>query len=185
MATGTNIRKGQILVVDGDLWVVLDTTHLTQGNKRGYMQVTMKNVRSGRKDNRRFRSTDKVEIAFIETKDMQYLYKDNLGLHFMDLETFEQAPMDPDLAAGASGFLSEGDTVKVRYFDSSPVGIDLPASVVLEVSRAEPGIRGDSVSNVFKPATLETGLELKVPNHISQGDMVRVDTRTGEFMERG
>ena len=184
MATGTDIRKGQILVVDEELWVVLDTDHRTQGNKRGYMQVVMKNVRTGRKDNRRFRSTDKVEVAFIDTKALQYLYRDNTGLHFMDTETYDQMILDLELAGDAVNFLKEGDLVTVTFHAGSPVGIELPASVSLEVKQTDPGIRGDSVSNVFKPATLETGLELKVPNHIDQGESVRVDTRTGEFMER-
>jgi elongation factor P len=184
MATGTDIRKGQILVVDEELWVVLDTDHRTQGNKRGYMQVVMKNVRTGRKDNRRFRSTDKIDIAFIDTKELQYLYRDAVGLHFMDTQTFEQMPLDEELAGDAVNFLKEGDLVKVTFHEGTPVGIDLPAAVVLEVSHTEPGIRGDSVSNVFKPATLETGLEIKVPNHINQGELVKVDTRTGAFLER-
>ncbi len=182
--TGTNIRKGQILVHEGDLWVVLDTDHRTQGNKRGYMQVVMKHLKTGRKDNHRFRSTDKVEFAFIETRELQYIYKDAVGLHFMDTTSFEQMPMDPDLAGEAEKFLKEGDLVEVRFHEDNPVGIDLPAVVELKVTGTEPGLKGDSVSNVLKPATLETGLALKVPNFINQGEMVRVDTRTGEFVER-
>jgi elongation factor P len=182
--TGTNIRKGQILVVDGDLWVVLDTEHRTQGNWRGFMQVVMKHLKTGRKDNRRFRSTDKVEFAFIDTRELQYLYRDPIGLHFMDTSTYDQMPMDVDLGEEASKFLKEGDLVKVRFHEDCPVGIDLPTTVELEVTQTDPGLKGDSVSNVFKPATLETGLTLKVPNFINQGEMVRVDTRTGEFVER-
>jgi elongation factor P len=185
MPTGTDIRKGQILIVEGDLWVVLDTDHRTQGNKRGYMQVVMKHLQTGRKDNRRFRSTDKVEFAFIDTRELQFIYRDHSGLHFMDTATYEQMPMDPDLADEAEKFLKEGDLVKVRFHEDTPVGIDLPTTVLLEVKHTEPGLKGDSVSNVFKPATLETGHELKVPNFINQGEMVKVDTRTGEFVERG
>jgi elongation factor P len=184
MPTGTNIRKGQILVHEGDLWVVLDTDHRTQGNKRGYMQVVMKHLKTGRKDNHRFRSTDKVEFAFIETRELQFLYRDPVGLHFMDTATYEQMAMDPDLAEEAARYLKEGDLVSVRFHEESPVGIDLPTVVELEVTETEPGLKGDSVSNVFKLATLETGLVLKVPNFINQGEMVRVDTRTGEFAER-
>ena len=184
MPTGTNIRKGQILVVDGELWVVLDTDHRTQGNKRGQMQVVMKHLQTGRKDNRRFRSTDKVEFAFIETRELQYLYRDSFGLHFMDTETYEQSAMEEELSADAAPFLKEGDLVKVRYYEGTPVGVDLPTSVVLEVTETDPGLKGDSVSNVFKPATLETGHTLKVPNFVNQGEMVKVDTRTGEFLER-
>ncbi len=184
MPTGTDIRKGRILVHEGDLWVVLTTDHRTQGNKRGYMQVVMKHLQTGRKDSHRFRSTDKVEFAFIETRELQFLYRDPVGLHFMDTSTYDQMPMDIELADEAVKFLKEGDLVKVRFHEDSPVGIDLPTAVELEVTDTEPGLKGDSVSNVFKPATLETGHVLKVPNFINQGEMVRVDTRTGEFMER-
>ncbi len=184
MATATDIRKGQILVVDGELWVVLDYTHLTPGNKRGYVQVTMKELRSGRKDNRRFRSTDKVEKAFIDTKEVQYLYRDHSGLHFMDTTTYEQTVLDPELAGDAVYYLSEGDLVKVSFHGETPVGIELPAAVVLEVTQTDPGVRGDTVSNVFKPAVLSTGLEIKVPNYITVGEKVKVDTRTGSFLER-
>ena len=184
MATATDIRKGQVLIIDKDLWVVTNYKHITPGNWRGYVQVTMKHLQTGRKDNVRMRSTDKVEVAFIDTKEMQFLFRDNLGLHFMDTETYEQIGLDPDFVEDAVNFIKEGDMVKVSFHDTTPVGIDLPTSVVLEVAETEPGIKGDSVSNVFKPATLETGLTLKVPNHINQGDRVKVDTRTGEFMER-
>jgi elongation factor P len=184
MPSCTDIRKGQILIIDGELWVVLDTEHRTQGNWRGYMKVVVKNLKTGRKDNQRFRSTDKVELAYIDTRELQYIYKDSTGLHFMDTTTFEQMPMDPDLAMEAEKFLKEGDLVKVRFHDESPVGIDLPTTVVLQITETDPGLKGDSVSNVFKPATLETGLTLKVPNFVDQGEMVRVDTRTGEFIER-
>ena len=184
MATATNIRKGQILIVDGDLWVVLDYTHLTPGNKRGHVQVTMKHLQTGRKDNRRFRSTDKIDLAFIETREVQYLYRDQAGLHFMDTETYEQVAMDLDLAGDAVKYLKDGEVVKAPFHDGAPVGIDLPASVVLEVTETLPGAKGDTVSNVFKPATLETGIEIKVPNYVTVGERVKVDTRSGEFLER-
>jgi len=184
MATATNIRKGQILNFDGDLWVVLDRTHITPGNWRGYVQVVIKSLATGRKDNRRLRSTDKVDIAFIETREMQYIYSDNLGAHFMDLENYEQTALDADFLGDSLHYLKEGDEVKVNFHEDTPVGIELPTTVVLTVTEAEPGLKGDSVSNVFKPATLETGITLKVPNHIDQGEQIRVDTRTGEFVER-
>jgi len=185
MATATNIRKGQILNLSGELWVVLDYSHITPGNWRGYVQIVVKSLSTGRKDNRRLRSTDKVDIAFIETREMQYIYSDNLGAHFMDLENFEQTALDAEFLGDALHYLKEGDTVKVNFHEETPVGLDLPTTVILTVSEAEPGLKGDSVSNVFKLATLETGITIKVPNHINQGERVKVDTRTGEFVERG
>jgi elongation factor P len=184
VATATNIRKGQILNIEQELWVVLDVKHITPGNWRGYVQVTMKQLKTGRKDNRRFRSTDKIDIAFIETRELQYLYGDNLGAHFMDTETYEQSLLDRELVEDAMPFLSEGDLMKVSVHDGVPVGVELPTTVILEVTETEPGIKGNTVSNVFKPAKLSTGHELKVPNHVNQGDMIKVDTRTGEFVER-
>jgi elongation factor P len=184
LETATNIRKGQILNIDGELWVVLDREHRTPGNWRGYVQVTMKQLKTGRKDNRRYRSTDKVDIAFIETRELQYLFADNLGAHFMDTETYEQSALDRELIEDAMPFIKEGDLVKVSVHEGTPVGIELPTVVTLTVTETEPGVKGDTVSNVFKPATLETGHVLKVPNHIDQGELVRVDTRTGEFVER-
>jgi elongation factor P len=184
VATATEIRKGQVLIIDKELWVVLDYKHITPGNWRGYVQVVMRHLASGRKDNVRMRSTDKVEIAFIDTKELQYLFKDNLGLHFMDTETYEQIALDRELVEYAMDYLREGDTVKVTFYESTPIGVELPTSVVLEVAEADPGLKGDSVSNVFKPAVLETGLTIKVPNFVNAGEKVKVDTRTGEFMER-
>jgi elongation factor P len=184
VATATNIRKGQVLQVDGELWVVLDYTHITPGNWRGYVQVVMKSLKTGRKDNRRMRSTDKVDIAFIDTRELQYIYSDNLGAHFMDTENFEQTALDPELLGDALHYVKEGELVKVNFHDETPIGIELPTTVVLEVTETEPGVKGDTVSNVFKPATVETGITIKVPNHINQGEMIKVDTRNGEFVER-
>lgn len=184
MPSATDIKRGKILILDGDLWKVLEAAHITPGNWRGYVQATIRNLRSGSKDNRRFRSTEKVEFAFIETRELQYLYKDGNLHYFMDTESYEQAPVEEELLGDALNYLRESDTVSMEMHDGRPVGVVLPNSVELEVTETGPGTRGDTVSNVFKDATLETGLVIKVPLYVDQGERVRVDTRTGAFMER-
>jgi len=184
LPNATDIKRGKILVIDGELWKVLDAQHITPGNWRGYVQATMRSLRSGSKDNRRFRSTDKVEFAFIETRELQYLYKDGNLHHFMDTESYEQSAIDEELLGDALSYMKESDTVNVEMHDGQPVGVVLPNTVELVVTETGPGTRGDTVSNVFKDATVETGLVIKVPLFVETGELVRVDTRTGAFVER-
>ena len=184
MPTATDIKRGKILVLDGDLWKVLDAMHITPGNWRGYVQATIRNLRSGSKDNRRFRSTDKIDFAFIETRELQYLYKDGNLHHFMDTETYEQSAIDEELLGDALSYLREGDTMAVEMYEGTPVGVVLPNQVELVVAETGPGTRGDTVSNVFKDATLETGLLIKVPLFVESGERIKVDTGAGTFVER-
>jgi elongation factor P len=184
MPNATEIRKGQLIVLEKELWLVLDQKHVTPGNWRGFVQVTVRQVRSGRKDNLRLRSTDKIEIAYVDQRKLQYLYSDNFGMHFMDTATFEQFMVDPELGEEAAKYLKGGEIVQVSFHDSIAIGVDLPTYVELTISKADPGVRGDAVSNIFKVAECETGLKLRVPNFVNQGDVVKVDTRTGEFIQR-
>ncbi len=184
MPNATDIKRGKILILDGDLWKVLEAQHITPGNWRGYVQATLRNLRSGSKDNRRFRSTDKVEFAFIETRELQYLYGDGNLHHFMDTESYEQCAIDAELLGDALSYLKESDACAVEMHDGNPVGVVLPNTVELVVQETGPGTRGDTVSNVFKDATLETGLVIKVPLFVETGERVRVDTRTASFVER-
>jgi elongation factor P len=180
----TDLKKGMVIQHEGDLWRCLDSMHVTPGNWRGMVQATLRNLRTGAKHEMRFRSTDKIEPAFIEVVDMQYSYKDRGFFVFMSTESYEETQIEGDLLGDGVNFLKEGETVKVQMHDGKPVGVDLPASVVLTISETTPGVRGDTVTNTRKEATLETGLVVKVPLFIEQGEKVRVDTRTGEFMER-
>jgi len=180
----TQVKKGKVIKHEGELFVVLNTVHLTPGNKRGMIQIEMRSLDSGTKINNRFRSTDKIEDAFIETRHLEYTYQDGDHYVFMDQETWEELHFEADTVADSMPYLKHNTKVKVNFHLDRPVGIDLPTTVDLEVTETQPGSRGDTVTNVQKPATLETGLTIKVPLFIEQGEMVRVDTRTGEFVER-
>ncbi len=184
MPTATDIKKGKILVHEGELWRCLDFIHKTPGNLRGFVQATLRNLKSGAKVTHRFRSTDKIDFAFIETREYQFLYRDGDLFHFMDVETYEQSPLEAELLGDAPKYMRDGDNVLMEEYDGTPVGVTLPNHVELQVTETGPGTRGDTVSNVFKDATIETGITIKVPLFIESGEMVRVDTRTGEFVER-
>lgn len=184
MPNATDLKKGMVIQHEGDLWRCLDSMHVTPGNWRGMVQATLRNLRTGAKHELRFRSTDKIEPAFIEVADMQFSYKDRGFFVFMNTETYEEQQIEADLIGEGVNFLKEGEVVTVQLHDGKPVGVDLPASVVLTITETTPGVRGDTVTNTRKEATLETGLVVKVPLFIEQGEKVRVDTRTGEFMER-
>ncbi len=186
MPNATELKKGMVIQMDGALWRVMDAQHVTPGNWRGMVQAVLRNLKTGAKHEKRFRSTETVEPAFIDVKEFQYLYSEkDRGLHyFMDTETYEQISLDTDILGDAMSFLVPNEMVKLELHDSTPVGIQLPPNVVLKIVETTPGTRGDTVTNTRKDATLETGHKVKVPLFIEQGEKVRVDTRTGEFMER-
>lgn len=184
MPSANDIRKGNVLLLDGELMICTEFHHNTPGNKRGIIQAKLKNLKTGTLIQRKFSSTERVEFAFLDKRPCEYLYKEKNSFVFMDAETFEQHHIQQEMVADAMRFVVENATVQVTFHDSSPVSIELPGSVELKVTHTEPGLKGDSVSNVFKPATLETGLELKVPNHVGTGDLIKVSTQTGEFQGR-
>jgi elongation factor P len=182
----TELKKGMVIQMDGALWRVMDAQHITPGNWRGMVQATMRNLKTGAKHEKRFRSTETIEPAFIEVKEYQYLYSEKArGLHyFMCMETYEQVSCDDELVGDAMPFLIPNEVVKLDLHDGTPVGVQMPSSVVLTITETTPGTRGDTVTNTRKEATVETGHKIKVPLFIEQGEKVRVDTRTGEFLER-
>jgi len=182
----TELKKGMCIQMDGALWRVMDAQHITPGNWRGMVQATLRNLKTGAKHEKRFRSTEVIETAFIDVKEFQYLYSEkDRGLHyFMDTESYEQVSLDDEMVADAMVFLIPNEVVKLELHDGTAVGIQLPASVVLTITATDPGTRGDTVTNTRKDATVETGHKIKIPLFIEQGEKVRVDTRTGEFMER-
>lgn len=186
MPNATDMKKGMVIQMDGALWRVMDAQHVTPGNWRGMVQAVLRNIKTGAKHEKRFRSTETIETAFIDVKDFQYLYSEkDRGLHyFMDTETYEQMSLDDEMVGEAMPFLIANEVVKLELHEGVAVGLQLPASVVLTITETTPGTRGDTVTNTRKEATLETGHKVKVPLFIEQGEKVRVDTRTGEFMER-
>ncbi len=181
----SDIRKGSILIHKGDLWQAVDVEHRTPGNWRAFVQVKLKNIKTGVHINERFQSTTNVEKAWLDKRKAEYLYDDaNTGPVFMDKETFEQYSLPRDLLGDSMNWVKPNGDVEVTFYEGTPIGIELPANVELQITDTEPAAKGNTVSNVQKPATLETGHIVKVPSHISVGDVVRVSTVTGEFQER-
>ena len=184
MIRATGIKKGYVIRYEDQLWEVLDTQHTSFGKKGAYVQVKMKRLEDGHTETVRFSSDDEVEKAFLTTRRMQYLYDDPSGYVFMNPETGEQYILDEEQVEDVLPYLSYNSEVDVSFHEDRPIGIELPPKVTLEVTKTEPAVKGDTATGVTKPAELETGLTIKVPGHIKQGEKVTVDTRTGEFMGR-
>lgn len=184
MLKATQLRPGMIIVHEGDLYSVFSTEHRTPGNKRGSMQTRMRNLRTGAIIDYRFRAEDFVEKAVVEEVEHQYLYNDAQGYHFMNLETFEQLTLSKDVLGDATDYLVPDGNVKIEFYDGKPIGVALPDTVDLKVVQTEPGLQKATASSVMKPATLETGLVVNVPPFINEGDVIRVDTSEGRYVQR-
>jgi elongation factor P len=179
------IRKGSILIHKGELWQAVEVEHRTPGNWRAFVQVKLRNVKTGIHTAERFQSTASVERAWLDKRKAEYLYDDpNTGPVFMDQETFEQYSLSKELLGEAMNWVKPNEIVEVTFYEGTPVGLDLPPNVVLQIVETDPATKGDTVNNVQKPAVLETGHTIKVPAHIRQGDTVKISTVTGEFQER-
>lgn len=184
MATTSDLSKGAFLRFNGELCVVLEYEHRTPGNLRAFYQVKMRNVRSGKLVEHRFRAGEAVELVRVEVKELQYLYKEGNSLVCMDNETFEQLYIPEELFGDSLQFLKENMVVLISFDGDTPVYAEAPTSVELEVTYTEPGVRGDTATKTLKPATLETGAVINVPLFIDIGQKIKVDTRTGEYIER-
>jgi elongation factor P len=184
MVKATQLRPGMIIVHEGDLYSVFSTEHRTPGNKRGSMQTKMRNLRTGAIIDYRFRAEDFVERAVVEEVEHQYLYSDAQGWHFMNLETFEQITLSKDVLGESTDYLIPDGNVKIEFYEGKAIGVALPDTVDLRVKETEPGIQKATASSVMKPATLETGLVVQVPPFINEGDVVKVDTSEGRYVQR-
>ncbi len=184
MITAGDFRKGITIEWDGGIWNIVDFQHVKPGKGAAFVRTKIKNVTTGAVVERSFNPTDKMARAIVETKEMQYVYNDGDLYYFMDLETFEQVPMNKDAVEDAVPYVKEGSNVTVKIIKGVPFSVTPPNFVELEVTDTEPGFKGDTASNTYKPATLETGYSLQVPLFINIGDRIRVDTRVGEYMER-
>jgi elongation factor P len=180
----TQLRTGMLIQMDGDLFRVMTTHHITPGNKRGHMQTTLRNIQSGTKVDHRFRSSDRVERAMLDSQEMEYLYADGDQYVFMHPETYEQVSFSRELLEESLPYLLPNTTVTVDLFESTPIGITLPSTVDLTVTQTEPSLRGATATASMKPATVETGLVVQVPQFVVEGDVVRVDTTEGKYMAR-
>ena len=184
MISAGDFRNGITFELDGNVVQVIEFQHVKPGKGAAFVRTKYKNVITGAVVERSFNPTDKYPTAYIERKDMQYLYSDGDLYYFMDMETYEQQPIDSSKLGPAFQFVKENMEVKVLSYNGNVFGVEPPNFVELEVTETDPGFKGDTATNATKPATLETGAEIKVPLFINQGDMIRIDTRTGEYMER-
>jgi len=184
MATANDIRKGMAISYNGDVAVVLDAQHRTPGNLRAFVQATIRSIRTGKSSDVRFSSTEKLEVVPLQTRRMEFSYKDGDDYVFSDPETYETITLSPEIVGEAKNYLVENASVTVTFVNDRVVEIELPASVVLHVTDAPEGIRGDSANNVQKQVILETGISIQAPLFIKTGERVKVDTRTGKYMER-
>jgi elongation factor P len=184
MATANDLRRGMAINYNGDICVVLDSQHRTPGNLRAFVQATLRSLRSGRSSDVRFSSTEKIDVVPMTTRKMEFSYKDGGDFVFSDPDNYETVTLTPELVGDAKNFLVENAVVTVTFVEEKAVTIELPSSVVLTVSDAPEGIRGDSANNVQKPVIMETGITVQAPLFIKTGEKIKIDTRTGKYMER-
>jgi len=184
MIAATQLRPGMVIKFNNELFSIFSVFHRTPGNLRGFVQAKMRNLRSGAMIEHRFSSEDRVERAALEQHTMEYLYDDGEYYYFMNSETFEQMHLTKDLLGEAVQYLAPQLAVTVEFFEGKPISVELPATVDLTVVQTEPSLRGATISNVTKPAKLETGLVVQVPPFVNTGDRIRVSTAEGAYQER-
>ncbi len=184
MAAANDLRKGMCIRYNGNPAIVLEVQHRTPGNLRAFVQAIIRYIGTGKSADVRFGSTDKVETVEVHRQTLEYSYKDQGSYNFMDPESYETVTFDEAFVGDAKEYLTENLQVEVLYVEGKAASIDLPASVNLRVAESAEGVRGDSANNVQKPATLETGKVVTVPLFIKEGELVKIDTRTGHYMGR-
>jgi len=185
MAVSTNdLRNGMTLDLPEGLFSVVEFQHVKPGKGGAFVRTKLKNVRTGAVLDRTYRADEKLEQAIVDKRDMQFLYRDGTDYVFMDTATYDQLNVGSDALGPSANFLKEGDTANISVYESEVVSVDLPAAVELTVTETEPGMQGDRVSGARKPATLQTGLTIQVPLFVNPGDLIKVDTRTGEYLTR-
>jgi len=180
----TALRRGVVINLDGEIYRVLEYQHHKPGRGNAFIRTKLRNLRTGAIIDRTFLSGDEVQEVKLENRTVQYLYKDGDFYYFMDLETYEQPAVKAEALGDAVKYLVEGMTLELSFYENEPIEIELPVTVDLKVVETEPGVRGDTAQGATKPAKLETGLVIQVPLFINVGDVVRVDTRTGEYVTR-
>ena len=184
MISTNDVKPGMALDLDDGIFQIVEYQHVKPGKGKAFVRMKLKNLQTGAVLDRTFRADEGVQQAIIDRRDHQYLYHDDLGYHFMDQETYAQLALRDEEVGEAASYLREGATAQLAMYEGRPIGLDLPASVELEVTHAEPAVKGDRVSGATKPVTLETGLVVQVPLFVEQGDRIKVDTRSGDYMTR-
>ncbi|MEN9748294.1 MAG: hypothetical protein RLZZ603_986 [Actinomycetota bacterium] len=184
MATSNDLKNGMVLNIDGQLWTVVEFQHVKPGKGPAFVRTKLKNVMSGKVVDKTFNAGVKVETASVDKREMQFLYNDGEGFVFMDLDTYDQMTLPAATVAEAADFMLENQNAVVALHEGEALYVELPASVVLEITFTEPGLQGDRSTGGTKPATLETGRTIQVPLFVEQGTKVKVDTRTGDYLGR-
>ena len=184
MISATDFRKGLRILIEGEPYVIVDFSHVKMGRGRPHSKAKIKHLITGSVLEKTYLSSENFDAPDLENRKMQYLYNDADGYHFMDSRTYEQTALSESSLGDSRFYLMENEEYTILFFEGRAISLDMPASVILKVTESEPAVRGDTVSNIQKPATLETGLTIKVPLFIKEGDSVKVDTRTGQYIER-
>jgi len=184
MITSNDLRNGTVIKVDGDLYSVVDYQHVKLGRGGAFVQTKLKSITKGTIVDKKFKGGEKVEDVRIEKKILQFLYDEGDALVFMDTETYDQLSVDKKKAGNLLNYIKEGDNVEATMYNDDILSIEPPIFVVLKVTYAEPGVKGDTATNVLKPVTVETGATIQVPIFVNEGDTIKVDTRKGEYVER-
>jgi elongation factor P len=180
----TQIRRGMVILFEGKLCKVIDFRHHTPGNLRAMVQTKLRDLKSGSSFEHRFRSADSVERATLEQHEMEFMYADGSQYHFMNTENYEQTALTDEDLGDAAQWLAPGMKIQAEFYEGQPIGVTLPPSIELTVVTTEPSLKGATVSNVNKPATLENGVTISVPPFVNEGDRIRVDPAEGRYMER-
>ncbi len=184
MATTSEFRPGLTIRYNNDLWTIVEFQHVNPGNWRAFVRAKMKNIKTGQVVENRFRAGQDIDIVRIEQRTYQYLYRDGDLLFFMENETYEQIQVPEDVVGEGSKYLKENENVQISFNGTEITGVEIPIFVSLKVVETEPGVKGDSVNNIMKSATLETGATVNVPLFIDEGELLKIDTRTGGYVER-
>ncbi len=184
MISSNEFKKGTVIKLDGDLLSVLEYQHVKPARGAAFVRTKLKSLTKGSIIDKTFRGGEKVEDVRVEKRPMQYLYDEGEGLVFMDTENFEQVSVDRDMAGNILNYIREGDVVEISMYEGDPMSIEPPIFVQLDVTYAEPGVKGDTATNVMKNVTVETGYTVQAPLFINEGDILKIDTRTGEYVER-
>ncbi len=184
MATTSDLKPGIFIKFNNELCQVLESEHRTPGNLRAFYQAKLRVIRSGKLLENRFRSGETIDIVRVEAKPYQYLYRDGEFFVFMENETYEQITVDAKIVGDVAKLMKESQDVQISFEETTPLSVELPAHVILRITYTEPGFKGDSANNVLKPATIETGATISVPTFVNDGELIRIDTRTGEYIER-
>src|SRR6185312_4546307 len=184
MISSNDLKNGVTVLIEGNLWTVIEFLHVKPGKGAAFVRTRLKNVKTGTTLERTFRAGEKLERATVDNRSMQMLYNDSDGFHFMDQETFENVTIQRDLIGDPADFLKDGMVVDVQFHDGVPIGVDLPAHVELKIVETDPGFKGDTATNTTKPAKLETGAVVQVPLFVESDNVIRIDTRDRRYIGR-